>query len=89
VRYTHLPLRPHPDSFVGEDSNGIVVATVHCWDDLQKWSFERSKLTSDETRRIASAIAWDGINAMRRLRRDGRENPQGWPVVCLSVRPAA
>lgn len=44
--------RPHPDSFVGKDGNGIVVATVHCRDDLQKWSFGHSKLTSDEARRI-------------------------------------
>jgi hypothetical protein len=49
--------RPHPDSFVVKDSNGIVVATVHCRDDLQKWSFGHSKLTSDEARRIAAAIA--------------------------------
>jgi hypothetical protein len=40
--------RPHPDSFVVKDNNGIVVATVHCRDDLQKWSFGHSKLTSDE-----------------------------------------
>ena len=49
--------RPHPDSFVVKDANGIVVATVHCRDDLQKWSFGHSKLTSDEARKIASAIA--------------------------------
>jgi hypothetical protein len=33
-----------------------VVATVHCRDDLQKWSFGHSKL-SDEARRIAAAVA--------------------------------
>jgi hypothetical protein len=49
--------RPHPDSFVVRDANGIVVTTVHCRDDLQKWSFGRSELTSDEARRIAAAIA--------------------------------
>jgi hypothetical protein len=48
--------RPHPDSFVVKDANGIVVATVHCRDDLQKWSFGHSKLTSDEARKIAKAI---------------------------------
>lgn len=46
-----------PDSFVVKDANGIMVATVHCRDDLQKWSFGHSKLTSDEARRIAAAIA--------------------------------
>jgi hypothetical protein len=49
--------RPHPDSFVVKDANGIVVATVHCRDDLQKWTFGHSKLTSDEARGIAKAIA--------------------------------
>jgi hypothetical protein len=49
--------RPHPDSFVVKDANGIVVATVHCRYDLQKWSFGHSKLTSDEARRIAKAIS--------------------------------
>lgn len=42
--------RSHPDSFVVKDRNGIVVATVHCRDDFQKWSFGHSKLTSDEAR---------------------------------------
>src|SRR5215470_8381464 len=49
--------RPHPDSFVVKDANGIVVATVHCRDDLQKWSFGHAKLSSDEARRIAKAIS--------------------------------
>jgi hypothetical protein len=49
--------RPHSDSFVVKDANGIVVATVHCRDDLQKWSFGHSKLTSDEARKIARAIS--------------------------------
>jgi hypothetical protein len=40
--------RPPPDSFVVKDANGLVVATVHCRDDLQKWTFGHSKLTSDE-----------------------------------------
>jgi hypothetical protein len=46
-----------PRFVVVKDANGIVVATVHCRDDLQKWSFGHSKLTSDEARRIAAAIA--------------------------------
>jgi hypothetical protein len=40
--------RPHPDSFVVKDANGIVVATVHCRDDLQKWSFGHSRLSSED-----------------------------------------
>jgi hypothetical protein len=47
--------RPHPDSFVVKDANGLVVATVHCRDDLQKWSFGHGKLTSEEARKIAKA----------------------------------
>jgi hypothetical protein len=49
--------RPHVDSFVVKDANGVVVATVHCRDDLQKWSFGHDKLTSEEARKIAKAIA--------------------------------
>lgn len=49
--------RPHPDSFVVKDGDGLVVATVHCRGDLQEWSFGHSKLTSDEANRIAAAIA--------------------------------
>jgi hypothetical protein len=48
---------PHPDSFAVKDANGIILATVHCRDDLQKWSFGHSKLTSDEARKIAKAIS--------------------------------
>ncbi|MDA9513182.1 hypothetical protein XI04_08995 [Bradyrhizobium sp. CCBAU 11430] len=33
-----------------------MLATVHCRDDLQKWSFGHSKLSSDEARKIAKAI---------------------------------
>lgn len=39
------------------DANGIVLAAVFCRDDLQKWSFGHSRLTSKEARRIANAIA--------------------------------
>jgi hypothetical protein len=41
---------------VVKDANGIVVATVRCRDDLQKWSFGH-KLTSEEARKIAKAIS--------------------------------
>jgi len=35
----------------------VLDGTVHCRDDLQKWSFGHSKLTSDEARKIAKAIS--------------------------------
>jgi hypothetical protein len=41
---------------VVKDANGIVVATIHCRDDLRKWSFGRSKLTSDEARSIEKRL---------------------------------
>jgi hypothetical protein len=44
------------DCFHVLDANGILVAAVFCRDDLQKWSFGHSRLTSDEARRIANAI---------------------------------
>jgi hypothetical protein len=45
------------DCFEIRDANGFRLATVHCRDDLQKWSFGHNHLTSDEARRIAAAIA--------------------------------
>jgi hypothetical protein len=45
------------DCFEIRDANGFRLVTVHCRDDLQKWSFGHSHLTSDEARRIANAIA--------------------------------
>jgi hypothetical protein len=45
------------DSFVVKDANGIILAGVFWRDDLQKWSFGHSKLTSDEARKIAKTIA--------------------------------
>jgi hypothetical protein len=45
------------DSFEVRDANGFRIVSVHCRDDLQKWSFGRDHLTSDEARRIAKAIA--------------------------------
>lgn len=49
--------QPHQDSFVVKDANGLLIATVRCRDDLQKLPFGHSKLSSDEARRIAKAIA--------------------------------
>src|SRR5258706_3851088 len=45
------------DCYEVRDANGFRLATVNCRDDLQKWSFGHSHLTSDEARRIATAIA--------------------------------
>jgi hypothetical protein len=45
------------DCFFVCDANGVRLATVYCRDDLQKWSFGHDRLTSDEARRIANAIA--------------------------------
>jgi hypothetical protein len=44
------------DCFEVLDANGFRLASVRCHDDLQKWSFGHSHLTSDEARRIAAAI---------------------------------
>ncbi len=49
--------QPGPDCFEVRDANGFRLALVHFRDDLQKWSFGHSHLTSDEARRIAKAIA--------------------------------
>jgi hypothetical protein len=38
-----------------KDANGLVLATIHCRDDLQRWSFGHNRLTSDEARKIAKA----------------------------------
>jgi hypothetical protein len=48
--------RSHKDAFTVKDANGLALATVHCRDDLQKWSFGHTKLTSSEARKIAKAI---------------------------------
>jgi hypothetical protein len=40
-----------------KDANGVVLATVHCRDDLQKRSFGHSRLSSEEARKIANAIS--------------------------------
>lgn len=49
--------RSDKESFQVLDANGITLATIHCRDDLQRWSFGHQHLTSDEARRIALAIA--------------------------------
>jgi hypothetical protein len=50
------------DCYEIRDANGFRLATVHCRDDLQNWSFGHSHLTSDEARRIANAIARACLN---------------------------
>jgi hypothetical protein len=45
--------RSHVDTFAVKDANGIVLATAHCRDDLQKWSFGHSRLSSEEAKKIA------------------------------------
>ena len=41
------------------DANGVLLAAIYCRDDLHgmKWADYTSHLTSDEARRIATAIA--------------------------------
>ena len=54
------PWRVEPagaDCYEFRDANGFKLASVHCRDDLQKWSFGHNHLTSDEARHIAAAIA--------------------------------
>jgi hypothetical protein len=46
-----------PDRYEVRDANGFRLASVDFRDDLQRWSFGHSHLTSDEARRIAKAIA--------------------------------
>jgi len=49
--------RPNEDAFIVKDANGLILATIHCRDDLQRWSFGHNRLTSDEARKIAKAIS--------------------------------
>jgi hypothetical protein len=49
--------RPNEDAFVVKDANGLILATFHCRDDLQRWSFGHTRLTSDEARKIAKVIS--------------------------------
>jgi hypothetical protein len=49
--------QPGPDRYEVRDGNGFRLASVDFRDDLQRWSFGHSHLTSDEARRIAKAIA--------------------------------
>ena len=48
--------RSHEDTLAVKDADGILLATVHCRDDLQKWSFGHSKLSSEEASKFAKAI---------------------------------
>lgn len=49
--------RQSEESFAIKDANGFRLAIVYCRDDLQQWSYGQNHLTSDEARRIATAIA--------------------------------
>jgi hypothetical protein len=49
--------RAGSDCYEIRDANGFRLASVHSRDDLEKWSFGHSHLTSDEARRSAKAIA--------------------------------
>jgi len=49
--------RPSNDCFYVCDANGVRLAAVYCRDDLKRYSFGAEHLTTDEARRIASAIA--------------------------------
>jgi hypothetical protein len=49
--------RQSTDCFAVRDANGLKLAVVYCRDDLTKWTFANSHLTSDEARRIANGIA--------------------------------
>jgi len=51
------PVEKTEDGYVVRDANGVALAWVYCRDDLQRFSFDSGKLTSDEARRIANAIA--------------------------------
>jgi hypothetical protein len=45
------------DCFHVVDANGVGLASIYCRDDLQHWTLGNNRLTSDEARRIANAIA--------------------------------
>lgn len=49
--------RPNNETYLVRDANGIPIAWVYNRDDTQKYHFGHSKLTAEEARRIASAIA--------------------------------
>jgi hypothetical protein len=51
--------RTSDELYVVKDANGFKLASLYCRDDLHKanWSYAHQYLTSDEARRIASAIA--------------------------------
>jgi hypothetical protein len=49
--------RSHEDAFIVKDANGLIPATVHCRDDLQRWTFGHNRLNSEEARKIAKAIS--------------------------------
>ena len=51
--------RASEDAYVVRDANGVAVAWVYCRDDLHKYQWHNywERLTSDEARQIASAVA--------------------------------
>jgi hypothetical protein len=49
--------RTSQDCYCVRDANGVRLAAIYCRDDLQKYAFGAERLTSDEARRIAVAIA--------------------------------
>jgi hypothetical protein len=54
---TPMDRRAVPRGHFRGEANGLVLATVHCRDSLQKWSFGHSRLSSHEARKIAKAIS--------------------------------
>jgi hypothetical protein len=50
-------VRENSECYVVRDANGVTLAWLYCRDDMQRYSFGASKLTSDEARRIGRAIA--------------------------------
>jgi hypothetical protein len=44
--------RENSECYVVRDANGVTLAWIYFRDDLQRYSFGNSRLTSDEARRI-------------------------------------
>ena len=76
------------DCYEIRDANGFKLASVHCRDDLQKWSFGHSHLTSDEARRIANAIARLPEFLMKRRGFYSRGGGERWKASRPVSRPA-
>ena len=50
-------VRENSECYVVRDANGVTLAWLYCRDDAQRYSFGVGKLSSDEARRIGTAIA--------------------------------